>query len=355
MQTNLGAPNHDAFFTLAHSGSRVFRGLAWVAVILATGSSISCKRTPSTQLVVGVQSEPMGGIVSLLHVVIKVAGVVARDEMIRPPNGSTVGFPRPWEARLTAFQDPRAVVDVEVDAFGSAGLSATPLLARLASTHFIPGREVLLRVQLESRCIVYPAPKRPAARAPGARPPPGPLSGPTCNAPATCIRGICQPDAVPPSNLEPYASNWPSNAPDVCKPRAGAPPTVQIGTGQTGYMPLASGQTLQAEAGPQGGHHIWIAVRMKNMKQAGSTTKLSAVQPETGVVIPPSSFAFTFDPDEGGYCKLYGLRYQLDNGGIDYVQFLGKPLDVTTTVVDSNGQMASSTAHIQVAPTLVNP
>jgi len=330
----------------------MFGCIAGMAFALAMGSS--CKRVPPTQLVVGIQSEPMGGVVSLLHIVIKVAGVVIRDETIRPPNGSTIGFPHPWEARLIAKEDPHALVDVQVDALGSAGTSAPPLLTRLASTRFVPGRETLLRVQLESRCIVYPPSKRPA-RAAGAHPPPGPLSGPTCTAPATCVRGVCQPDAVPPSNLEPYTANWPSNAPDVCKPKVGIPPSVQIGTGQTGYMPLASRQILQAEAGPQGGHHIWIAVRMKNMKQAGSTTKIAGVQPETGVVIPPSTFAFTFDPDEGGYCKLYGLRYQLDNGGIDYVQFLGKPLDVTATVVDSNGQTASSTAHIQVAPTLVNP
>jgi len=160
---------------------------------------------------------------------------------------------------------------------------------------------------------------------------------------------------MPISSLESYIPGWPANVPDVCKPKNPGPPTVVIGTGQTGYTPLAPLQTLQAEAGPQGGHHIWIAVRMKNMKQAGSTTQVSAVQPGTGTPIPPSSFAFTFDPDEGGFCKLYGLRYQLDNGGIDYKQFLGKPLDVTTTVVDSIGQVASSTQHIQVAPTLVNP
>jgi hypothetical protein len=336
-------------------GRALVLGRAYLAVLALAGPSISCKRPPPTQLVVGVQSEPMGGIVSLLHIVIKVAGTVARDETIRPPRGSTVGFPEPWEARLTAASDPRAAVDVEVDAFGSAGPHSTPLLTRLASTHFVPGREALLRVQLESRCVVYPPPKLPATRPPGARLAPGPLSGPTCPAPSTCLRGVCQSDAVPLSSLEPYTVRWPSNAPDICKPRPGASPAVQIGTGQTGYLPLATGQTLQAEAGPQGGHHIWIAVRMKNMKQAGSTTKISAVQPESGVAIPPSSFAFTFDPDEGGYCKLYGLRYQLDNGGIDYVQFLGKPLDVTTTVVDSNGQTASSTARIQVAPTLVNP
>ena len=130
---------------------------------------------------------------------------------------------------------------------------------------------------------------------------------------------------------------------------------MRAGTGQTGYTPLADGQVLQAEAGPQGGHHIWIAVRMKNLKQTGTITKISGVQPGTGMVIPPSSFAFTFDKDEGGYCKLYGLRYQLDNGGIDYKPFLGKPLDVTTTLVDANGVTATSTAHIQVAPTLLNP
>jgi hypothetical protein len=299
--------------------------------------------------VIGLQSEPMGGVVSSLHVVIKVAGVVARDEVIRAPNGSTVGFPQPWEARLIADKDPRAEVDVQVDAFGSMGGPTTPLLTRLASTHFIPGREQLARIQLESRCVVYPAVKRQRGSVPG------PLSGPTCAAPSTCIRGVCQSGAMPPSSLETYTPGWPANVPDVCKPKNPGPPTVIVGTGQTGFTPLAAGQVLQAEAGPQGGHHIWIATRMKNMRQAGSTTRVSAVQPESGTPIPPSSFAFTFDPDEGGYCKLYGLRYQLDNGGIDYVQFLGKPLDVTTTVVDSLGQTASSTARIQVAPTLKNP
>jgi hypothetical protein len=324
-------------------------GLA-LLLVLAIGA---CKRGPPTELIVGVQSEPMGGLVHIVHVVVRVGGVVKRDEMVRPPHGSTVGFPPPWEVRLPGDSDLRAPIDVQVDAFGSGGEGSTPFLTRLASTHFIPNHEMLLRVQLESRCIMYPPPK--GASVPGVRQPPGPLSGPTCDAPATCIRGVCRSSAVPPTDLELFAPNWPNNAPDVCKPKNAGPPTAQIGTGQTGYTPLSPQQMLVAEAGPQGGHHIWIAVRMKNMKQAGSITKISAVQPGTSVQIPPSSFAFTFDPDEGGYCKLYGLRYQLDNGGIDYVQFLGKPLDVTATVVDSNGGTASSTAHIQVGPTIRSP
>ena len=182
---------------------------------------------------------------------------------------------------------------------------------------------------------------------------PGPLSGPVCAAPSTCIMGICQVSAVPPAALETYATNWTTNAPDRCKPVNGGPPALQVGTGQSYYRPMAPGQTLQAEAGPQGGHHIWIATRMKNLKQAGSTTKIVGVQPDTHVAIPPTTLAFTYAPDEGNFCKLYGIRYQLDNEGIDYKQFLGKPLDVTVTVTDPAGATVSTTARVQIAPTVI--
>jgi hypothetical protein len=313
---------------------------------------LSCHRADATQLVVGIQSEPMGGVVSALHVVIRVAGAVVDDEMLRPPHGSKVGFPQPWEKVISSDGSGNAAapVDVQVDAIGDPA-SPAPLFTRRASTHFVPGRTALLRTQLEARCIVYPATPRGSSKVPG------PLSGPTCTAPATCIQGTCQSPNVPPSALEPYAPNWPTNAPDRCKPRNGGPPALQVGTGQSYYLPLARDerQTLQAEAGPQGGHHIWIATRMKNLKQAGSTTKIVGVQPETGVAIPPTTLAFTYAPDEGGFCKLYGIRYQLDNEGIDYKQFLGKPLDVNVTVTDPSGVTATATAHVQIAPTLVNP
>jgi hypothetical protein len=289
----------------------------------------------------------MGGMVSALHVVIKVAGTVVTDQRIDAPSGSRAAFPRPWEQSLSAA--PGNEVDITVEAFGTEG--STPLLTRLASTRFVPRSTApeLLRVPLESRCLVFPATPRANGKVPGR------LSGPTCTPPLTCIAGTCQSGAVPATSLEPYVANWPTNVPDRCKPANGGPPVLQVGTGQTGYLPLVPEQTLQAEAGPQGGHHIWIAARMKNLKQSGSTTKISGVQPATGTAIPPSTFVFTFSPDDGGYCKLYGLRYQLDNGGIDYKQFLGKPLDVTVTVTDPAGATATSTAHIQVAPTLVNP
>jgi hypothetical protein len=296
----------------------------------------------AAQLVVGVQSESLGGIATALHVTIRVAGAVVLDDTIKPPvRGAS--FP-PWEKTVSG--PPSAQVDVSVESVGAPG--AAPTLQRLASTYLVADRVPLLRVALESRCVVYPTTA-------GRGKAPGPLSGPTCAAPTTCIMGTCQSSVVAPADLEPYAPGWPKNAPDRCKPRDGGPPFLVIGTGQTDYLPLTDGQTLQAEAGPQGGHHIWIATRMKNLKQTLTTTRVEGLQPGTGTPIPPSTFVFTYAPAEGGACKLYGLRYQLDNGGIDYKQFLGKPLDVRVTLTDQSGLSVASTAHIQVAPTLVNP
>ena len=320
-------------------------GGVWVAVIC--GVLAGCRSHDATKLVVGIQSDPMGGIVSALHVVIRVAGAVVDDERIAPPHGSRVGFPQPWEKTISAPGKTAAKLDVEVEAIGDP--AAKPLFTRLSSTHFVPDHTALLRIPLEARCIVYPVVPRGASKVPG------PLSGPTCTAPSTCILGACLSSDVPAARLESYAPNWPSNAPERCKPRGGGPPDLQVGTGQSYYVPIKPMQVLQAEAGPQGGHHIWIATRMKNLKQAGSLTRISGVQPETNAVIPPTTLAFTYGPDEGGYCKLFGIRYQLDNEGIDYKPFLGKPLDVTVTVTDPSGSTATATSRIQVAPTLLNP
>ncbi len=324
------------------------RCLSTTLMIALAVSAGGCKRAKPTELVVGVQSDPMGGLVGALHVIVKVAGDVVDDEVIKPPHGSKVGFPQPWEKKLTASGATDAQVELEVDALSDPA-NPVPLLTRRASTHFVPESEKLLRTQLESRCIVYPVVPRGASKVPG------PISGPACTAPATCIQGTCQSPSVPPAALEPYAASWPTNAPDRCKPKNGGAPVLQIGTGQSYYRPLPADPTLQAEAGPQGGHHIWIATRMKNLKQAGSTTRISGVQPETGLTIPPTTLAFGYAPDEGGYCKLYGIRYQLDNEGIDYKPFLGKPLDVTVTVTDASGATATATSRVNIAPTLVNP
>ncbi len=319
----------------------------WLALAFGTLMTGSPARSDiPTWLVLGLQSEPLGDLVSAVRVVIKVDGSVVDEETLVPPEGPRTSFPKPWEHAISGPARDTSKVDVEVTALSKE--TGAPLITRLAESQFVPGQTKLLRVPLELRCAVFPPPP-PGSKVPGR------LSGPTCAAPATCILGVCQSPVVPVPSLEPYAPNWPTNAPDRCKPAGGGDPVLLVGTGQTGYLPLAPMQTLLAEAGPQGGHHIWIAARMKNLKQRLSRTMIEGQDPQSGVKIPPTTFVFSYTPDEGGFCKLFGLRYQLDNGGIDYKQFLGKPLDVTLTVTDPAGAIAQATAHIQVAPTLVNP
>ena len=183
--------------------------------------------------------------------------------------------------------------------------------------------------------------------------PGGPPGAPTCMEPETCIGGVCQNDVVPPPALVPYTANWPNDMPDVCKPANAGPPVVQVGTGQSDYLPLTSGRPCRRSNGPQGGHHISIAVRQRNIKQSGWVTTITSVQPSTGLAGPTMSFVFTFNTDEGGFCVLWGLRYQLDLDGTDYRMFLGKPLDLTVTIKDQTGVIGTGAAHVDIAPTIL--
>jgi hypothetical protein len=126
-----------------------------------------------------------------------------------------------------------------------------------------------------------------------------------------------------------------------------------VGQGQADYLTLTDLQEVRVEAGPQGGHHIWIAIEMKNLLQAGSRTTLTAVAPTTGTMIFPYEVIYTFDPAEGGYCKLYGLRFQLDAGGVDYVPLLGNELDVTATVMDAAGDSGQGTRRVTLSTTVM--
>lgn len=322
--------------TLGSFQSRAWRmtsrsGLALAVTIAACASHVS-PPPGSSELTVGVQTDDLTGLVQSLHVTMTVGGNPALDRV-----QSAIPV-MPFEVNAPTG-DPTPEIFVKVDGFGTADPTngGPAIVSRSARTHVVAGKHTLLRIRLEQRC----------AQAGGG------LSGPTCAPPQTCISGACADDSVASTLLEDYVPDWPVQLPDVCRPANAGPPEVLVGSGQSDYLPIADGQTLQAEKGPQGGHHLYIAVRMKNLKQSGSITTISATQPGTNVPIPPTAFVFTFDPDEGGYCKLFGLRYQLDNGGIDYTQFLGKPLDITVKVQDKLGQSATGVAHVQVAPTVL--
>jgi hypothetical protein len=97
---------------------------------------------------------------------------------------------------------------------------------------------------------------------------------------------------------------------------------------------------------------------MRNLRRSGTTTSITSSIEGDPTPVVPSSFVFTFDPDEGGYCKIWGLRYQIDAGadlGTTYKRFLGKRLVVTVELVDTTGAKASSTRTIRIDDKLLCP
>ncbi len=288
-------------------------------------------------LVVGVQTaQDVGTLVGVVNVFTTVDGASGLQ--------SIRASELPKEIELRGRPGSRAEVRVEAMATG-ASVTDPPIIIRRANAALVPDAKKLLRINLDSRCLTLPATRGPQA--------------PVCNAPETCLSGRCTTSDVSFDQLEDYEPAWASAPPDMCRPANHGPPEVIIGTGQTDYATLAEGQVLQLEKGPQGGHHVWIATRMKNLRQSGSTTTITSAIEGDPTPVPPMAYVFTFDRDEGAYCKLYGLRYQVDSGAVDlgttYKRFLGKRLRITVEVADSTGAKASSTRTVQIADKLLCP
>jgi hypothetical protein len=310
--------------------TRAARRLSLLLGMAAACSSPAPEKPAETAVVVGLESESLIGAIDTVRVVTTLGGATNTDATF--PIGAL-----PLEVRVVPPEGRMsAPIGVHIEGYlGAAG--AAPLLVRTAEATFVPGHTMLLRILLQGQCLLA---------LPG-----GPPGAPACSAPQTCIAGVCQDDHV--SALEAHSSDWAVNTPDICKPANAGAPVVQVGTGQSDYLPLSNGDTVQAEQGPQGGHHVWVAVRQQNLKQAGSTTTITSVQPSTGLAGPRTAVVFTFDPDQGGFCKLAGLRYQLDADGTDYHQFLGAPLDITVVITDAAGARGTGVAHVNVAPTIL--
>jgi hypothetical protein len=275
-------------------------------------------------LVVGIQSDDFGGLVEAVHIVATIDGKVASDETIAVGPTNPTALPK----ELVLRGAPNAPVEVVVEATTTQPQSrgpGAPVIVRRAASRLVPGMKKLLRMQLETRCVIFDAPGSTAPQAP------------VCDAPLTCAAGRCVSGEVGFDQLEDYEASWASAPPDFCRPAKRGPPELFIGTGQTDFADLVDGQTLQLERGPQGGHHIWMAARMKNLRQSGSRTTLTAKLVDDPSAIPPAAYVFTFDL------------------GVEYKRFLGKRLEVTVEVVDSTGARAASTKTINIGAMLLCP
>lgn len=295
---------------------------------LSTFALLACTSPPPegpAGIVLGITSDLKAGTeVGRLHIEGTVDGA---EKYLIDIKGDGLAFPH---ETTPIGLDPGDTLEMKVEAY-PPGLSDVPLLVRLASTEAVANEIHLLKVNLDASCQQLPG-----------------SSAPVCDAPQTCVQGTCRDSHVPPEKTPIYDEDWATSTVDTCKPAGAGDPAVTVGEGQADYLPLAQGAVVQVEAGPQGGHHVWVAVRMKNLTQSGSVTSVTGHLPELGYDVGPFNVIFTFDPDEGGYCKLYGLRFQLDTEH-PIEEMLGKTLEISVSVKDKDGDVGTGSQTVKLS------
>jgi hypothetical protein len=124
-----------------------------------------------------------------------------------------------------------------------------------------------------------------------------------------------------------------AGAGDPCERRVGAEPVALIGTGAKAFEPFDDFAVVPLVAGEQGGHHVWIAVRSRYLRQP-EVIKLTAHVPDLDLDLDPLSFAETLQRDaRSGYCEIAGVVLQLDVVH-DMADLYGMVLEVTAEVGD---------------------
>lgn len=250
----------------------------------------------------------------------KVDGVIAHAEGLSYGDGD---LSLPAELLVEPTHDG-AEVEVSIAAFRDG--EASPIVTRRAATRAASGRRLLLPVSLDEAC-----------------------SAVTCAADATCVEGACVAPFIAPSGLADYDPMWIASAPDACKTPSSGDPVVVIGQGESAFAPLEDGAVVSIEAGPQGGHHVWLALRVTGLRQMRSRVTMGGYFPELAFELPPSISQVTLRKAGESRCEIHGLRFQVDLGlSVEAVR--GRVLDIEIVLEDPNGDVATTMKRVVIAP-----
>lgn len=130
-------------------------------------------------------------------------------------------------------------------------------------------------------------------------------------------------------------------APPVVVPDTPSTLTLQIGTGTTDFEPLQDGSVVSTTFGPQGGFHIWTAVRVPNPGLDQATVNLRAMSEERQPVGLPSSEAVRFVSGADG-ADAVGLRMFL------FEQPPGARVVMRVEVVGRDGRHGEAEARVMI-------
>ncbi len=238
----------------------------------------------------------------------------------------------PFELTVSDLVDG-AKVDVMFSTFQSLQVSESPFLLRQAATSAVAGQRLLLRAHLEWECV--PGFQLGAEKV-----------APTCVSPETCVAAACQDPYVAPGTLEPYSPDWAVEFADVCRPVEAGPPEVTIGQGIETFTPISQGDKLAMFLGNQGGYHVWLALRMKNLHRTGSKTTILVSRPDTGEELCGATLPRDFSPSAAGACDLTGIQCIVSYDVLGGQTLQGKTVLVSAKVVDITGDVAFATKEV---------
>ncbi|MBO6934191.1 MAG: hypothetical protein JJ863_04430 [Deltaproteobacteria bacterium] len=114
--------------------------------------------------------------------------------------------------------------------------------------------------------------------------------------------------------------------------------TVEIGTGETGFEPVADEQSVPLVFGPQGGHHVWISFRVTGFERQQVLMDLDVVPLSDQEPPPRASPVRLFMNDLGDDRWEYiGWPAQLIDAGC----YVDVPLSFRMTLTDPDGNEVS--------------
>ena len=134
-------------------------------------------------------------------------------------------------------------------------------------------------------------------------------------------------------------------------------PAVEIGTGTVAFEPLTEGQRLGLVAGPQGGHHFVLHVRMMGLTPGDSRDSGNADNPSTlftvrnedgdQVELRTDPRTLGFQEDEGGFFRWASARnIEVIEATVDTL--IDRTAQIRVEIEDVDGRMASDEITVEV-------
>ncbi|MEO5727269.1 MAG: hypothetical protein ABI134_35265 [Byssovorax sp.] len=298
------------------------RPTPWTPIALLVLFAAGCgSEEAGAQVVVGVTTDMAVGFeIRHVEMITKVDGVITHARSLSYGKGA---LSLPAELLVEPAHDG-AEVELSVAAFRDG--EASPIVTRRAATRAARGRRLLLLVSLDEAC-----------------------SAVACEPDATCVKGACVDPFIAPSALADHDPTWIAAAPDACKTPSSGAPAVVIGQGESAFAPLDDGEVVSIEAGPQGGHHVWLALRVNGLRQMGSHLTVRGHFPDLAYELSPFTSQLTLRRAGEGQCGIYGVRFQVDQG-ISVEAVRGRALDIEVILKDPNGDVATAMKRVAIAP-----